>query len=51
MQKQVTTVVTVKHILGETKSNSPNANTKISAKRAKSGSKMKKIGLNQPRGI
>jgi hypothetical protein len=43
---KVTTVVAVMHIFGETKSNSPNAEAKISAKKAKLGSKSKKIGLN-----
>jgi hypothetical protein len=35
-------VTAVMHIFGETKSNSPSANGKISAKKAKSGTKLKK---------
>ncbi len=36
---KATTVVTVMHIFGETKRNSPNAKAKISAKKAKLGPK------------
>jgi hypothetical protein len=43
---KVTAVVVVMHIFGETKSNSPNANAKNSAKKAKLGSKLKELGLN-----
>jgi hypothetical protein len=43
---KTTAVVTVMHIFGETKSNSPNTSTNISAKKAKLRSKSKKIGLN-----
>jgi hypothetical protein len=46
---KVTRVVAVMHIFGETKSNSPNANAKNSAKKAKLGSKPKKICLNSPK--
>ncbi len=42
-------VVVVMHIFGETKSISPNAYAKNSAKKAKLGSKLKRLGLNQPR--
>ena len=43
---KVTVVVAVMHIFGETKSNSSNTNAKNSAKKAKLGSKLKKLGLN-----
>jgi hypothetical protein len=40
------TAVVVMHIFGETNCNSPIAKANISAKKAKVGSKLKKIGLN-----
>jgi hypothetical protein len=46
---KATPVVVVMHSFGKNKSNSLNANAKISAKKAKLGSKSKKIGLNQPK--
>jgi hypothetical protein len=46
---KVTMVVAVMHIFAETKSNSPNANAKNSAKKAKLGSKLKRLGLNRPK--
>jgi hypothetical protein len=48
MQKQVKLqqVVAAMHIFGETKSNSPKANAKNSATKAKLGSKSKKIEIN-----
>jgi hypothetical protein len=42
---KVTKVIAVMHIFGETKSNSPNSNTKTSARKAKIGSKLKKVCL------
>ncbi len=51
MQKQVKLqqVVAAMHIFGETKSNSPKANAKNSATKAKLGSKSKKIEINWPK--
>jgi hypothetical protein len=43
---KVNEVVAVMHIYGKTKSNSPNANSKNSSKKAILGSKLMKIGLN-----
>jgi hypothetical protein len=43
---KVTTVVAVMHIFGENKSNSQSTNAKNSAKKAKLGSKSKRLGLN-----
>jgi hypothetical protein len=43
---KLTTIVMVMHIFGETTCNSPNAKAKISAKKAKLGPKLKKIGVN-----
>jgi hypothetical protein len=45
-QVKVNAVIVVIHIFGETKSNSPDANAKNSAKKAKLGPKSKKLGLN-----
>jgi hypothetical protein len=43
---KVTAVVMVMHLYGNAKSNSINANAKVSAKKTKLESKSKKLGLN-----